>query len=134
MMNYKIFTANLARLNDIRRSIEDVRSRLEVAEYAESGVKGIDYTHTPMTHNPSLSALKRLELVDKVDELTRQLNWLTATVEEIESLLARMPEELQIMLTEVYVKNMTFRAVGLKHGYSDHGLWQMLKRETERYL
>lgn len=133
-MEYRVFTSNLARLKDIRKSIESVKTRLEVKQYEESGVKGIDYTHTPTSHNPSVTALKRLELVDEVDELTRQLNWLTATVEEIESLLARMPEELQIMLTEVYVKNMTFRAVGLKHGYSDHGLWQMLKRETERYL
>ena len=133
-MEYRVFTSNLARLKDIRKSIESVKTRLEVKQYEESGVKGIDYTHTPTSHNPPVTALKRLELVDEVDELTRQLNWLTATVEEIESLLARMPEELQIMLTEVYVKNMTFRAVGLKHGYSDHGLWQMLKRETERYL
>lgn len=133
-MEYRVFTSNLAHLKDIRKSIETVKSRLEVKQYEESGVKGIDYTHIPSSHNPSVTALKRLELVDEVDELTRELNWLMLTVYETESVLNRLPEELKDMLVDVFVNGMTFKATGLKYGYSDNGLWHYLKRETERYL
>lgn len=133
-MEYRVFTSNLAHLKDIRKSIETVKSRLEVKQYEESGVKGIDYTHTPTSHNPSVTALKRLDLVDEVDELTRELNWLMLTVYETESVLSRLPEELKDMLVDVFVNGMTFKATGLKYGYSDSGLWHYLKRETERYL
>lgn len=133
-MEYRVFTSNLAHLKEIRKSIESVKTRLDVKQYEESGVKGIDYTHIPTSHNPSVTALKRLDLIDEVDELTRELNCLLMLTEEIESLMSRMPEELQDMLNDIFIKGMTYKAVGLKYGYSGNGLWHYLKRETEKYL
>ena len=133
-MEYKVFTANLSRLKDIEKSINDVRSKLEVKEYEETGVKGIDYTHAPVSHNPSATSLKRLELVDDVDELTRELNWLTATIEEIESVKERIPEWLWEMLELKFVKGWSYEKVGMKYGYSYNGIAYRMRVETEKYL
>ena len=73
-------------------------------------------------------------MVDKVDELTRELYFLCLMIEETERVLNRMPDELKNMLEDIFIKGMTYRAVGEKYGYSDAGLWLMLKRETEKYL
>ena len=43
-------------------------------------------------------------------------------------------QKLKNMLKDIFIKGMTYRAVGEKYGYSDAGLWLMLKRETEKYL
>ena len=133
-MEYEVFTANLTNLKRIRVSIEKIRSKLEVKEYEETGVKGIDYTHAPVSHNPSITAIKRLELVDEVDELTRELNCLLLLADEIESVLKRMPEDLQSMLTEKFVKGWTYDRVGEKYGYSHSGIQYRMRVETERYL
>ena len=133
-MDYRVFTSNLANLGKIRKDIEEVKSKLEVAEYEETGVKGVSYTKTPVSHNPSLTALKRLEMVDKVDELARELYFLCLMIEETERVLNKMPQELKNMLEDIFIKGMTYRAVGEKYGYSDAGLWMYVKRETEKYL
>lgn len=133
-MEYEVFTANLSRLNLIKVSIDKVKSKLDVKEYLETGVKGIDYTHAPVSHNPSLTALKRLELVDEVDELVRELNALSLMADEIESILGRMPEELKGMLTEKFVKGWTYDRVGEKYGYSHSGIQYKMRVETEKYL
>ena len=133
-MEYKVFTSNLLHLKDIEKSIEDIRTRLEVKQYEESGVKGIDYTHTPTSHNPSVTALKRLELVDEVDELTRELNWLMETVEEIEAVKRRIPEPLWEMLELKFVKGWSYEKVGMKYGYSYNGIAYRMRVETEKYL
>lgn len=133
-MEYEVFTANLSRLNLIKVSIDKVKSKLDVKEYLETGVKGIDYTHAPVSHNPSVSALKRLELVDEVDDLVRELNALSMMADEIESILGRMPEELKGMLTEKFVKGWTYDRVGEKYGYSHSGIQYKMRVETEKYL
>ena len=133
-MEYEVFTSNLTNLKRIRVSIEKIRSKLEVKEYEETGVKGIDYAHAPVSHNPSITALKRLELVDEVDELTRELNCLLMMADEIETLLNRMPEELKNMLTEKFIKGWTYEKVGAKYGYSHSGIQYRMRVETEKYL
>ena len=133
-MEYEVFTTNLKNLKGIKVSIEKLKTKLEVKEYEETGVKGIDYTRTTCRHNPSLTALKRLEMVDEVDELTRELNCLLLMAEEIESLLDRMPEELKGMLTEKFIKGWTYERVGEKYGYSHSGIQYRMRVETEKYL
>lgn len=133
-MDYRVFTSNLANLGKIRKDIESVKTKLEVAEYDETGVKGVSFDSMPLSHNPSVTALKRLEMVEKVDELTRELYFLCLMIEETERVLNRMPEDLKCMLEDIFIKGMTYRAVGEKYGYSDAGLWMFVKRETEKYL
>ena len=133
-MEYKVFTTNLKNLKDIKVSIEKLKTKLEVKEYEETGVKGIDYTHAPVSHNPSVTALKRLDLVDDVDELTRELNWLIGTLEEIESVKKRIPEWLWEMLELKFVKGWSYEKVGMKYGYSYNGIAYRMRVETEKYL
>ena len=133
-MEYEVFTTNLKNLKGIKASIEKLKTKLEVKEYEETGVKGIDYAQAAVSHNPSITALKRLELVDEVDELTRELNCLLMMADEIETLLNRMPEELKNMLTEKFIKGWTYERVGEKYGYSHSGIQYRMRVETEKYL
>lgn len=133
-MDYKSFTINLMNLNRYKKDADDLKLKLEALENIEEGVSGIDYTRIPTRGNPSQKALKRLDLVDKVDALREELYFIQIAIIQIEAILSRMPEELQTMLREKFIMGMTYSQLGEKYGYSDHGMWQMMKREAEKYL
>ena len=133
-MNYKIFTANLSNLKRMKAEHARMAVRLEDLIYLETGVKGVSYDNIMVSHNPSLSALKRLEMVDKVDDLCREINFLAIVIDETERTLNKMPKELKSMLMDKYVKGWTFDKVGEKYGFSHSGIQYKMEKETEKYL
>ena len=133
-MNYKIFVANLTNLNRMKAEHKKMCSRLEDLVYLETGVKGISYDNIMVSHNPSLTALKRLDMVDKVDDLCREINFLALCIAETEGILAKMPKDLQQMLKEKYIKGWSYEQLGEKYGYSKSGMIYKLMAETEKYL
>ena len=133
-MDYKIFTSNLANLQRYRNMKRELEEKLDLMVYEETGVKGISYDRMPVSHNPTMASIRRLDMVEKVDQICRELNFIALAIEEVENIMSRMPDELQKMLKEIFVQGETYRKVGMEHGYSDSGFWHYLKRETERYL
>lgn len=133
-MEYRVFTSNLANLEKYKRSLDRLKSDLDTLNYLESNVKGIDYTRIPTKGNPSVMAQKRLEQADKREELEREIDFTMMAITMTESILNRMPIELQGMLKDVFCYGMTYKSVGEKYGYSDNGLWHLLQRESEKYL
>ena len=55
-------------------------------------------------------------------------------IRNVEQVKKRLPKELWLMLNDKFVKGMTYSALGIKYGYSDHGIWNMMRREVEKYL
>lgn len=133
-MEYKVFTSMLENRRKIQKSLEALRTKLEVLEYTESGVKGIDYAITPSSGNPSVKAQKRLDIVERIHEIEREITTLESMIAETESILSRMPEDLQQMLTDKFINGMTYMDLGFKYGYTDAGIYYALRRETEKYL
>lgn len=134
LMDYKIFTSNLMNLKRMKGEHKRLSLRLDDLIYLETGVKGVSYGQVMVSHNPSLTALKRLDMVDKVDDLCRELNYLTMAIDETEKALNKMPKELKGMLTDKFIKGWTYDRVGEKYGFSHSGIQYRMEKETERYL
>lgn len=133
-MNYKVFARHLRSLNDDRKELYLIETELDRILYDLNGVKGLRYDQHIGSTNVALAEEKKLELIEKYNAKLDEYDLTKNQISMIENILGKMPDELRTMLQEVYVQNNTFRKVGLMHGYSDHGLWKMLKRETEKYL
>ena len=137
-MTYELFTKLLSSIGEYKKSIDKAKTKLEVLEYQETGVKGVSYTKMPMSHNPTLSALKRLDLVEEVDELKREINFYYVRLEEnirtTDRIMVAMPEELRNILSDKYIEGMTFSQIAEKYHYSESGIFNKMKRETEKYL
>lgn len=133
-MDYKIFTTNLSNLKIMKEELKRMKARLDDLIYIETGVRGISYDNILVSHNPSLSALKRLEMVDTIDDLCREINYLAMAIEETERTMEKMPHELRSMLTDKYIKGWTFDHVGEKYGLSHSGIQYKMRSETEKYL
>lgn len=133
-MDYEMFTAGLENLNRMKKESARMKSRLDDLIYLETGVKGISYDKLPTSHNPSQVALNRLKTIDKIDALAEKKMALDSVIEILEYTLSRMPQELQNMLTDKFIRKWTYDRVGLKYGYSHSGIQYKLKNETEKYL
>ena len=133
-MDYKVFTSNLSNLKAYKKNRDELEEELEVLLYEMTGVKGVSFDHVPMSFNPEFASLKKLDLIDKYDDKLREFNFICMAIEETERILAKMPDRLREMLTDAYIRHMSFQRLGMKHGYTDGGMWAYLQRETERYL
>jgi len=133
-MKYKTFTRQLRCLNDNREELARLESSLEDFVYAMSGVKAIRYDMSAVHGNPSVSEEKRLDMIERYNAMLKEYETTEKNILLITSILMQMPTELRSLLEEVYVQGMSFSKVGKEHGYSDHGLWKMMKREAEKYL
>lgn len=133
-MNYRTFTTNLSNLERYRNDLHDVEIELDSIFYALRGVKGVGYTDNHGTTNNSQKALNWLSLDEKYNAKLKERDFIKDAIDQVESILTRMPEELREMLVKVYIEGWTFTRLGAEHGYSNHGMWQYMRRESEKYL
>lgn len=133
-MTYRSFVANLSNMKNYRQDKERLESELDELLYIMTGVKGVSFDSVMVHGNPSVSEERRLELIEKYNAKEKELKFIKNAISQIEAILARMPEELTEMLILKFVDGNTYRKVGMVYGYSDHGIWVKLKRETEKYL
>lgn len=133
-MDFKTFTNNLSNYSNMKRELERAKQDLEVLLYDLSGVKGVGYEQVTGTTNESVKALKWLTLDDKYNSKLNEVEYYERAIKSVDDILKRLPTDLYEMLMCKFVVGMTYEQVGRKFGYSNHGMWQYLKRETERFL
>lgn len=133
-MLYKTFTNNLKMYKENKKEVERIKEELDVILYDLSNVKGIGYDQQGGSTNLSQKALNWLKMDEKYNAKLNELEYYESAIKSVDLVKARLPKKLWLMLYDKFVKDMTYREVGLKYGYSDHGVWAMMKRETERFL
>lgn len=116
MMDYKTFVMNLNSLKAYKEEIARLNSELD-----------------RMLSDPYSREAKRLGIND-FEFRQIELNYYVTAVEMTEKALERIPEEIRKILEEIYIGHRSFIGLGAEIGYSGHGLWSYLKRETEKYL
>ena len=133
-MKYKTFTRLLRSLNDNREELSKLKEKIDDFLYEMTGVKGVRFDVTAVNGNPSVNEERNLDMIEKYNVLLKEYETTEKSILLTVNTLNRMPTELRTLLEEVYVKGKSFTNVGREHGYSDHGLWKLMKREAEKYL
>lgn len=133
-MDYRTFVINLSNLDRYRNDLVQTKTDLDTLLYNLSGVKGLSYDQVMVHGNPSVTEQKRLEMIDKYNVKLKEKEFIEDAIEQVETILKRMPAELSSIMKKIYIDGHTFKSVSIEYGYSDHGFWQYLKRETEKYL
>lgn len=133
-MTYDVFTSNLSKLKAYKKQMKGLEDDLNEIFYEMTGVKGVGFDSIPTSFNPHLAELKRLDLIDEYEDRLREYNFMGIAIEIVETMLKEMPEDLQRMLKDKFVKGMTYEKLGMKYGYSHSGIQYKLKTETEKYL
>ena len=133
-MDYKTFTTDLSNYNENILRYQKAKDELEVILYDLCGVRGVSYDSIMVHGNPSVKALNWLKQEDKYNEKEAELRRYETALVNVERAKKKIPMELWVMLTDKFVRGMTYTQVGMKYGYSGRGMWACLRRETERFL
>ena len=133
-MDYKTFATDMAEYRENKKRLVKAKDELEVILYDLCGVRGVSYDSIMVHGNPTQKALNWLKLEDKYNAKQSEVERYRTAIRNVEQVKKRLPVELWLMLNDKFVKGMTYSALGIKYGYSDHGIWNYLKREVERFL
>ena len=133
-MDYRTFTIDLMNYNENLLRYQKAKDELDIILYDLCGVRGVSYDSIMVHGNPSQKALKWLRQEDKYNEKEAELKRYETALVNVERAKKRIPKELWLMLTDKFVRGMTYTQVGMKYGYSGRGMWAYLRRETEHYL
>ena len=133
-MDYKTFTTDLTNYNENILRYQKAKDELEVILYDLCGVRGVSYDSIMVHGNPSVKALNWLKQEDRYNEKEAELRRYETALVNVERAKKKIPKELWFMLTDKFVRGMTYTQVGMKYGYSGRGMWAYLRRECEKYL
>lgn len=133
-MDYRTFTTDLENYAENLKRLKKAEDELDLILYDLCGVRGVSYDSVMVHGNPTQKALNWLKLEDKYNAKESEVERYRTAIRNVEQVKKRLPVELWLMLNDKFVKGMTYSALGIKYGYSDHGMWAMMKRETEKYL
>ena len=133
-MDYRTFCIDLENYAENLKRLKKAEDELDIILYDLCGVRGVSYDSIMVHGNPTQKALNWLKLEDKYNAKQSEVERYRTAIRNVEQVKKRLPIELWLMLNDKFVKGMTYSALGIKYGYSDHGIWTYLKREVERYL
>ena len=133
-MDYRTFCIDLEQYAENLKRLKKAEDELDLILYDLCGVRGVSYDSIMVHGSPTQKALNWLKLEDKYNAKQSEVERYRTAIRNVEQVKKRLPVELWLMLNDKFVKGMTYSALGIKYGYSDHGMWTMMKRETEKYL
>ena len=98
-----------------------------------SGVGGSDFSKTPGSPNFELMEyMKVAKLEDAEAEIRKhaeRLERYKKNLEELDEVLALIPEDIRQAIMLHYTKNRTLEVLGMKYGYTKEGMRKRMDRE-----
>ena len=131
-MNYATFKNELRNLYAYERDLARLNEKIEDLTYLMTGVKGINYSKIPGSANPEVTAEKRLEMIEQMEELETEKKRLQLNITHIYSTLSKLEERDREAMMQIIVKRVNAEVVAEMNGYSRSGIWARIKREIEK--
>lgn len=131
-MEYQKFKNEISNLRAYYRSIKELEEERERLVYELSGVKGVRYDKQPTSYNPQLAESYKLEMIEKINEVEKEIAYTSETIKRYERNLDRLPGEIRTLVVLLFIHGKSFRELGKMVGYSDHGLYYKIKKEIEK--
>lgn len=131
-MDYKVFKNEISNLKAYYQSLIEINNDLERLSYDLTGVKGVRFDRQPGSFNPSLSEYRKLDLIEKIEEKEKELDYTQLAIKRYESNLNKLPKPIRDAVVQIFIQGRTFAEMGKLLGYSDHGLHYKIKKEVEK--
>lgn len=135
-MKYELFVLQMKMLKALEDSKEDIERQIDDIVYQYCGVRGIRYDKEPASFNQYLAQEVRNQMSDALIEPEKQLDYTVYAIKQIKPIvednISKLPELTQKAVKLLFWENKTFEEVGKIIGYSDHGIWQKVRRDVEK--
>lgn len=130
-MNYEIFISELRCYQHYSDELKTIKARIEEIDYELEGVKGIRYDKAPSAFNPSLSAEKKLDLIEKKAKLENRYRNIQQKMQMVMEEYETLPNSTKLMCLEI-LNGKTLSQIADMCGYTESGIQKKLKREIEK--
>lgn len=114
--------------------INTIKEEIDCLWYELSGVKAINYNKQPSSFNPSLSAMKKLELLDKLEDKQLELEVTQKSIILIERKLSKLSKEDKEVCVRILCDKESNEKVGMEKGYSHNAMWKKVRKALEKVL
>lgn len=134
-MRYELFVLQLKMLKAYEESKEDIEREIDDIVYQFCGVKGVRFDKEPAQFNQYLSQEAFWEMSERLKEPEKELDFTIMAINRmkpiVEDNISKLPELTQKAVKLLFFENKTYEEVGNIIGYSDHGIWQKVRRDVE---
>ena len=134
-MRYELFVLQLKMLKAYEESKEDIEREIDDIVYQFCGVKGVRFDKEPAQYNQYLSQEAFWEMSERLKEPEKELDFTIMAINRmkpiVEDNISKLPELTQKAVKLLFFENKTYEEVGNIIGYSDHGIWQKVRRDVE---
>lgn len=134
-MRYELFVLQLKMLKAYEESKEDIEREIDDIVYQFCGVKGVRFDKEPAQFNQYLSQEAFWEMSERLKEPEKELDFTIMAINRmkpiVEDNISKLPELTQKAVKLLFYENKTYEEVGNIIGYSDHGIWQKVRRDVE---
>lgn len=135
-MRYELFVLQLKMLKAYEESKEDIEREIDDIVYQFCGVKGVRFDKEPAQYNQYLSQEAFYEMSERLKEPEKELDFTVMAIKRmkpiVEENISKLPELTQKAVKLLFFENKTYEEVGNIIGYSDHGIWQKVRRDVEK--
>lgn len=134
-MRYELFVLQLKMLKAYEESKVDIEREIDDIVYQFCGVKGVRFDKEPAQFNQYLSQEAFWEMSERLKEPEKELDFTIMAINRmkpiVEDNISKLPELTQKAVKLLFFENKTYEEVGNIIGYSDHGIWQKVRRDVE---
>ena len=134
-MRYELFVLQLKMLKAYEESKEDIEREIDDIVYQFCGVKGVRFDKEPAQYNQYLSQEAFWEMSERLKEPEKELDFTIMAINRMKPIeeenISKLPELTQKAVKLLFFENKTYEEVGKIIGYSDHGIWQKVRRDVE---
>ena len=128
----ELFKLELKNYQNYLHYRENLLGIIDAVEYDLTGVKGIRYDKIPTSQNPSLSEERKLYLIEKLEDLRKELKRVDLNIEHTEKLMESLNDEELEMVTLVLVEHETLRRVASRLYISHPALSKRIRKILEK--
>lgn len=131
-MEYRTFRNEISNLRSYYEAKCQTEDEIDLLWYELTGVKGVSFDRQPTSFNPSLSEQTRLELLDKIEQKEKELDYLWMAIERYEKNLNRLSDEVRGYVEQLFILGETFETVGKRTGYNKGSIAYKIRSEVEK--
>ena len=130
-MDYKTFKNEISNLKAYYKSKKEIEDEIEKLWYDLTGVKGIRFDIEHASFNPSLIEETRLELLDKIEQKEKELDYTLLVIKHHEAKLKALPDEIKGYVKQIFIEGKTFEEVAKNSGYTHTAIHYRVKKAVE---
>lgn len=126
------FKEDLKNYRFLKTTVDSIKDEIEVLFYQETGVKGISFDKVHTSVNERYAQIKRLETIDKIEDLEKKLVEPSKRLKDIEDVLQQMSYYDRNIFNLKYLDGLSFNEIAKRYFISKAGIFYRMNEALRK--